>query len=158
MRKSTIGALAATAALLTSLLAGCSGSTVDVDVDSTGGATVSVGGDDSGGDDSTGDDFNGDSEAPDASDLAPTLVSEAPEGSPTITISDTAFDPDSLTIPAGTVVVFTSADGTFHGLIVNELDSVTVADSLDEYYRFDEPGDYLLADELTSATGTITVE
>lgn len=73
-------------------------------------------------------------------------------------LSADAITPSELTIAVGDVVSFTSGDGSFHGLLVNQLASVTVAQNLPEYYLFETAGTYLIADELSDATATITVE
>lgn len=93
------------------------------------------------------------------SDLAPVLTDAPADGGPVIEISSAdGMSPSELTISAGDVVSFVTGDGSFHGLVVNQLASVTVADNLPEYYQFNDPGTYYVSDELSDATAVITVE
>ena len=96
-------------------------------------------------------------EAP-ATDAVPTLTDAPPAGGPTMALSADAITPNTLTISVGDVVTFTSGDGGVHGLVINSLSSVSVASSLEEYYLFTEAGTYVVSDELSSATATITVQ
>ena len=92
------------------------------------------------------------------SDLVPVLTNEPAAGGPQVAITADGFEPSDLTVSAGDVVTFTSGDDGMYGLIVNQLDGVTVARSLPEYYQFNDPGTYYLTEDISGNTGTITVE
>ena len=92
------------------------------------------------------------------SDLVPVLTNEPAAGGPAVVITASGFEPGDLTVSSGDVVTFTSGDDGIYGLIVNQLDGVTVASSLPEYYQFNDPGTYYLKEDISGNTGTITVE
>ena len=92
------------------------------------------------------------------SDLVPVLTNEPAAGGPAVVITATGFVPGDLTVSSGDVVTFTSGDDGIYGLIVNQLDGVTVASSLPEYYQFNDAGTYYLKEDISGNTGTITVE
>lgn len=88
------------------------------------------------------------------------VLTDPPEGEPaaTLTLDDTGFDQDAVTVPVGGVVRVTSTDGGPHGVIVADLDGASVMGGLDEWFRFDQPGSYPVSDEITGATATVVVE
>jgi len=92
------------------------------------------------------------------SDLVPVLTNEPAAGGPAVVITASGFEPGDLTVSSGDVVTFTSGDDGIYGLIVNQLDGVTVASSLPEYYQFNDAGTYYLKEDISGNTGTITVE
>jgi plastocyanin len=91
------------------------------------------------------------------SSLAPTLVDEPESPDATLSITATTMDPATVSIPVGGIIVFVAGDDGFHGLVINELSSVTVTGGLTESYQFTEAGTYLASDELGSGTATIVV-
>ena len=91
------------------------------------------------------------------SDLVAVLTDAPPAGGPQMVLSASGFEPAELTVASGDVVSFTTEDGIY-GLIVNDLDGVTVASSLPEYYQFNDVGTYYLTEDITGNTATITVE
>ncbi len=92
-----------------------------------------------------------------SSDLVAVLTDEPAAGGPQVVLSASGFDPAELTISSGDVVTFSTEEGTY-ALIVNQLDQVTVASSLPEYYQFNDAGTYYLKEDISGNTGTITVE
>lgn len=92
------------------------------------------------------------------SDLVPVLTNEPAAGGPAVVITASGFEPGDLTVSSGDIVTFTSGDDGIYGLIVNQLDGVTVASSLPEYYQFNDAGTYYLKEDISGNTGTITVE
>jgi plastocyanin len=87
----------------------------------------------------------------------PVLV-DGPATGGTISITSTGMDPATVTVSVGDTVGFTSGDGGNHGLVVGALSSVTVANGLDEFYRFDGAGVCDVADEIGTGTATISVQ
>ncbi len=69
-----------------------------------------------------------------------------------VAIGPDGFEPGDATVSVGDVVKFTAADDGIYSVIVSDLDGYTVATGLDEYFRFDEPGSYPVAEELSGAT------
>jgi len=147
MRISALAPLALAAALLLTV-GGCAAADDDTSQSSS---------DDSG--DSADSDVPSASDEADggSSDLAPVLTNEPAAGGPQMVLSASGFDPAELTISAGDVVSFTTEEGIY-GLIVNQLDAVTVARSIPEYYQFNEVGTYYLSEDITGNTAIITVE
>ncbi|MEP6482274.1 MAG: hypothetical protein ABJA94_09730 [Rhodoglobus sp.] len=141
-QRSLLAASAAFALLLG--LVGCTATTAD-DTSASGDTGSSAAADDT-------------SEAPAVTDAVPTLTDAPAAGGPSMALSATSIDPATLSISVGDVVTFTSGDGSVHGLVINGLDSVSVAKSLEEYYKFTEAGTYAVSDELSTATATITVQ
>ena len=92
------------------------------------------------------------------SDLVPVFTDAPATPGPQVAITANGFEPDDLTVSAGDIVTFTSGDDGMYGLIVNQLDGVTVARSIPEYYQFNDPGTYYLKEDISGNTGTITVE
>lgn len=76
----------------------------------------------------------------------------------TITMSDTAFTPSSLTIDKGQNVTFKAGADGIYAVIVGRLDGVTVTGGLIETFDFPEAGTYTISEDLNGYTGTITVE
>ncbi|MEO8095802.1 MAG: hypothetical protein ABI632_12850 [Pseudolysinimonas sp.] len=122
------------------------------------GCTTTTADDTSASDDSGSSSAEDTSEAPATTNAVPTLTDAPAAGGPSMALSATSIDPGALTISVGEVVTFTSGDGSIHGLVINGLDSVSVASSLEEYYQFTEAGTYEVSDELSTATATITVQ
>lgn len=87
----------------------------------------------------------------------PKLVEVSPLGSPTTDIGEDGFDPNSLAITAGEIVVFASEDGDIHALSVNGQSDVTVASDLPALYKFSNAGVYEAVDVISGATMSITV-
>ena len=148
MRTSALAPLALAAALLLTI-GGCAA----VDDSSSGDDTSQSSSDDD-------DDDGAPAEETDdsgSSDLVPVLTNEPAAGGPQMVLSASGFDPAELTISSGEVVTFSTEEGIY-GLIVNNLDSVTVASSLPEYYQFNDVGTYYLSEDITGNTATITVE
>lgn len=98
------------------------------------------------------------SESSASSDLAPVLTDAPAAGGPQVSLTAGGFEPADLTINAGDVVTFTAGDDGIYGLIVNQLDGVTVTGGLAEYYQFNDAGTYYLKEDISGNTGTITVE
>lgn len=146
MRTSALAPLALAAALLLTV-GGCAAA----DDTSTGDDTSQSSSDDSDVPSSSDEAESG------TSDLAPVLTNEPAAGGPQVTLSASGFDPAELTISSGDVVTFSTEEGIY-GLIVNQLDSVTVASSLPEYYQFNDVGTYYLKEDISGNTATITVE
>lgn len=104
-------------------------------------------------------------DAPDSSDQTdagsdcsdPVLV-DGPATGGTISITADAMDPVTLSISVGDIVGFTSGDGGNHGLVVGTLSGVTVANGLDEFYRFDGAGICDAVDEIGAGVATISVQ
>jgi hypothetical protein len=92
------------------------------------------------------------------SDLVPVFTDAPATPGPEVVITADGFEPADLTVSSGDVVTFTSGDDGMYGLIVNQLDGVTVARSIPEYYQFNDPGTYYLTEDISGNTGTITVE
>lgn len=92
------------------------------------------------------------------SDLVPVFTDAPATPGPQMAITADGFEPADLTVSAGDIVTFTSGDDGMYGLIVNQLDGVTVARSIPEYYQFNDPGTYYLKEDISGNTGTITVE
>lgn len=149
MRTSALAPLALAAALLLTI-GGCAAA----DDSSSGDGTSQSSSDDA--DDSDVPSSSDEAESG-SSDLAPVLTNEPAAGGPQVTLSASGFDPAELTISAGDVVTFSTEEGIY-GLIVNNLDSVTVASSLPEYYQFNDAGTYYLKEDISGNTATITVE
>ena len=93
-----------------------------------------------------------------SSDLVPVLTDAPAAGGPQVSLTAAGFEPADLTVKAGDVVTFTAGDDGIYGLIVNELDGVTVTGGLEEYYQFNDAGTYYLKEDISGNTGTITVE
>ncbi len=113
-------------------------------------------------DDSSQTDTDTDTDAPAAddgtSDLVPVFVDAPDTSAATVTFSGSTIDPAETTIHSGDVVTFTSGDGGTYGLVINNLDSVTVATGLNEYYQFNDAGKYYVSDLVTESSAVITVE
>ena len=92
------------------------------------------------------------------SDCSDPVLTDGPATGGTVSISTDAMDPSTLNISIGDIVGFTSGDGGNHGLVIGTLSSVTVANGLDEFYRFDGPGICDATDELGSGVVTISVQ
>lgn len=137
-------------------LAGCQGGTADDGGGDDGGDTggdTSQGSDTDAGGDESGDD-GGDAAGGDCADP---VLTDPPSTAGDITITADSMSPSTLEISVGDVVGFLGGDDGFHGLLVGSLASVTVTDSIPEYYRFDGAGTCQVADELGTGTATITV-
>ena len=150
MRTSALAPLALAAALLLTI-GGCA----SVDDSSSGDGTSQSSSDDD--DEDAPSEETDESDGTGSSDLVPILTNEPAAGGPQMVLSASGFDPAELTISSGDVVSFTTEDGIY-GLIVNDLDGVTVASSLPEYYQFNDVGTYYLSEDITGNTATITVE
>lgn len=87
----------------------------------------------------------------------PKLVDIGPLASPTTDIGTDSFDPDTLSILTGEIVVFASGDSHIHALSVNGQSDVTVASDLPALYKFSNAGVYEAVDVVSGATITITV-
>lgn len=87
----------------------------------------------------------------------PKLVEVGPLGSPATDINADEFDPNTLAITAGEIVVFSSGDGSIHALSVNGQSDVTVANDLPALYKFENAGVYEAVDVVSGATISITV-
>ena len=111
-------------------------------------------------DDSSQTDTDTDTPATDdgTSDLVPVFVDAPDTSAATVTFSGSTIDPAETTIHSGDVVTFTSGDGGTYGLVINNLDSVTVANGLNEYYQFNDAGKYYVSDLVTESSAVITVE
>ena len=144
MRTSALAPVAIAAALLLTLV-GCG--------DDSTSSTPSDGTSQSDSDDTATDDSGGGS-----SDLAPVLVDAPAESAATVTFTNGSIAPAETAIHSGDVVTFTSGDGGTYGLVVNQLDSVTVANGLDEYYQFTDAGSYDVSDLVSGSSAVITVE
>jgi plastocyanin len=95
-----------------------------------------------------GDDASDTAADPPAADAGPTAV----------TIADFAFAPQTLTVPVGTRVTWTNADGVGHSLVGDAFSSETLDGGAAFSYTFDAPGEYTYACGLhPSMTGTIVV-
>jgi len=92
------------------------------------------------------------------SDLVPVFTDAPATPGPQVVITASGFEPGDLTVKSGDIVTFTSGDDGIYGLIVNQLDGVTVASSIPEYYQFNDVGTYYLKEDISGNTGTITVE
>ena len=145
MRTSALAPIALAAALLLTI-GGCAAA----DDTSTGDDTSQSSSDDS--------DDSGESNDSGTSDLVPVLTDAPATPGPQVAITASGFEPGDLTVTSGDVVTFTSGDGGIYGLIVNQLDGVTVASSLPEHYQFNDAGTYYLKEDISGNTGTITVE
>jgi plastocyanin len=150
MRISALAPIALAAALLLTV-GGCA-ATADV---STGDESSQSSSDDEGVDDT---EATEETEESGMSDLVPVFTDAPATPGPEMVLSAAGFEPSSLTVASGDIVTFTSNDGGIYGLIVNQLDSVTVTDSLPEYYQFNDAGTYYLIEDISGATATITVE
>jgi len=142
METRRIVALAASTALLFALV-GCS-----------------TGGDESATDDTSSDSSTSEStetETEEAAPGAPEFVSDAPDGSPVMTLSESGFSPTTLTISSGDTVVFTTEKGIY-GVIVAGLDGTTVTKGLNEYYKFTDKGSYPVEEDISGAEATIVVK
>ena len=137
----------AAALVLILTLGGCAATVTNPD-DSGGSTTTDTG-------QTEADDTSTDDSA--TSSAVPTLTSGPETPGLEMQMATDGITPNTLSIAVGDTVIFTSGDGGFHGLLVNGLASVTVAENLPEYYQFTEPGTYTVADELSDATATITV-
>ena len=146
MRTSALAPLALAAALLLTV-GGCAAA----DDSSTGDDTSQSSSDDSDVPSSSDEAEGG------TSDLVPVLTNEPAAGGPQVVLSASGFDPAELTISSGDVVTFSTEEGIY-GLIVNQLDSVTVASSIPEYYQFNDVGTYYLTEDISGNTATIIVE
>ena len=94
----------------------------------------------------------------DGSDTAAEAPAAASAASTTVTIADFAFAPQTLTVPVGTTVTWTNADGVGHSLVGDSFSSETLDSGAVYSYRFDTPGEYTYACGLhPSMTGTIVV-
>jgi plastocyanin len=76
----------------------------------------------------------------------------------TITFTDGAYAPSTLTIKVGEKVTFVAGDDKISAVIVADLDGATVTKGLTETFVFSKPGVYPVKEDLTGATATITVE
>ncbi len=84
--------------------------------------------------------------------------SAAAAASTAVTIADFTFGPQTLTVPAGTTVTWTNADGVGHSLVGDTFSSETLDGGATFSYTFDTPGEYTYACGLhPSMTGTIVV-
>ncbi|CAB4684530.1 MAG: hypothetical protein F2667_00185 [Actinobacteria bacterium] len=146
------------AALLTAtvLLLGASGCGSDDATES--GSSSSPSSDTSAGESTDGVEATEETSAPAPASADPVLVDDPGTPDATLTLDDVGFDLEGASIPVGGIVRFTSTDGGPHGIVVGTLSSVTVMGGLDEWYRFDEPGSYVVSDEITGATATVVVE
>jgi len=86
----------------------------------------------------------------------PKRIDLAPFGSPTTEMSADGFDPSSLSITVGEIVIFTS-DDRIHALSVNGQSDVTVSPDLPALYKFSDAGTYEAIDVVSGATVTVTV-
>lgn len=134
-----------------------------------------------GGDDEGSGDSSGSSDAPDdtaegaggdesaQAEPADDEPAEAPAGgvvfvdavddpAATVTITEAGFEPADTTVSVGDVVQVTTTDDGIYGVVVGDLSSYTVTTGLDEFFRFDQPGTYAVAEEISQAEATITVE
>jgi plastocyanin len=140
MTKKTLRILVAALALAGFVLAGCS--------------------DDS---DESGDDGSAaeTSEAAGADDSAPEAGGGAGESGDAVTIVDFAFDPDGLTVPAGTTVTFTNEDGATHTATADDesFDTGDLEQGDSSEVTLDEAGEIAYFCLIHNyMTGTITVE
>jgi plastocyanin len=76
----------------------------------------------------------------------------------TISITADGFEPATLTIAVGDNVTFKDGDDGIYGVIVGDLDGVTVTGGLIETFEFPEPGTYPVEEDISGATATIVVE
>jgi amicyanin len=79
----------------------------------------------------------------------PTPISQAPVSANTITIKNFAFDPQTLTVNAGSTVRWVNYDSVTHRIVFidsagrdTDVDSSVLSSSQSWSYRFDTPGTY----------------
>jgi plastocyanin len=90
----------------------------------------------------------------DGSDATPAADAAATS----VTIADFTFAPQTLTVPSGTTVTWTNADGVGHSILGDSFSSETFDGGATFSYTFDTPGEYTYACGLHPAmTGTIVV-
>jgi len=79
---------------------------------------------------------------------------------PTITISDTGYSPDAVTIPVGATVTWNNADNSPHTVEIAALtvDSGNIANAGTFAYIFDTAGVYAVTDSFSANTMTVTVQ
>lgn len=88
----------------------------------------------------------------------PTLVDEADAQAATMTLTNGAFTPGTVTVKARSTVTFAVGDADLHGIVVGEQASVTSSRTVPNIYFFADPGHYAISDEMTGATATVVVE
>lgn len=88
----------------------------------------------------------------------PRLVDEADAKGATMTLTDGAFTPATLTVPARSTVTFAIGDADLHGLVVGQQNSVTGSRNVPNVFFFKDPGSYDMSDEISGATATVVVE
>ncbi|PJJ62029.1 cupredoxin domain-containing protein [Compostimonas suwonensis] len=162
-------ASAALAAVLLLGLTACSGGSAADEADGVSGSSAGAGassadtGSDTGSDADSGanpgSDSDGEADAgAGAPGSAPVLVDTPPSPAATVGMTADGMDPGAVTVPAGSIVTFTSADDGFHAVIIDDMDGLTVAKGMPTSLRFDAPGSYVATDELGSGTATIEVD
>ncbi len=94
----------------------------------------------------------------DGNDTAAEATAAADAAATSVTIADFAFAPQTLTVPSGTTVTWTNADGVGHSILSDSFGSETFDGGATFSYTFDTPGEYTYACGLhPSMTGTIVV-
>jgi plastocyanin len=71
-------------------------------------------------------------------------------------VSESGFDPASISVPVGGTVTFTPSDEGPHGIYVGDLDGYTAMGGLTATFRFDIAGTYTVYDEISEASATVT--
>ena len=80
-------------------------------------------------------------------------------GAEAVSIADFAFDPDGLTVAAGSTVTFTNEDGAGHTATAESFDTGELEEGDTAEVTLDEPGEITyFCDIHNYMTGTITVE
>ena len=94
----------------------------------------------------------------DGSDAAADPPAAADAASTAVTIADFTFAPQTLTVPRGTTVTWTNADGVGHSILGDSFSSETLDGGATFSATFDTPGEYTYACGLhPSMTGTVVV-
>jgi len=76
-----------------------------------------------------------------------------------VSIENFAFSPDTLTVKAGTTVVWTNNDSTAHNIKIADFTSPKIAAGETFEYKFDSPGTFDYSCGIhPSMTGTIIVQ
>lgn len=74
-----------------------------------------------------------------------------------VAVSETGFDPASVSVPVGGTVTFAPSDDGPHGIYVGDLDGYSAMGGLTATFRFDIAGTYQVYDEISEAEATVVV-
>ncbi len=151
-RTSTGAALAIAASLL--LFTGCSSSTTATDEDTS--QVDEATSDESAQAQAPSSDTSSDVSEDNPGPTGGAVYTDPASDSVQVTVSESGFDPSSISVAVGGTVTFTPSDDGPHGLYVGDLDSYSAMGGLTATFRFDIAGTYRVYDEITETEATVT--